>query len=73
MLFVFSLYDSKQILSYLILDPIITRVHAPTKANSCTDYEQDAWNIAGYRAVTNSKIHVSLYSQNVKVLQNPKK
>ena len=34
-------------------DSIIKRLHAPTKANSCTKYEQDLWNIVGYGVVTN--------------------
>ena len=32
------------------------RIRAPTKANGCTKYEEDLWNIVGYRAVMNQNL-----------------
>ena len=33
-------------------DPIIHKVHAPTKANDCVKYKQNPLNIVGCRVVT---------------------
>ena len=40
---------------------IINKVHAPTKANNCTKYEQDPWNIVGYWVVMNQNSKQSGY------------
>ena len=38
---------------FILTNKIINRVHAPTKVNGCTKYEQDPLNIVGCRVVSN--------------------
>ena len=34
------------------MNPVISRVHAPTNVNGCTKYEHDPLNIEGSRVIT---------------------